>query len=931
VQRDRLDQTLTGWIAVTATVSALLSEAALAVTGAESAPGAGFTVSQQAAAQRSTPAARQGTPISTNRPATSPANAANGASSSRLDGATRQRTRATIDADKTDAFAGDSLATVAVLLATERGLDLAKTLAEIKRLNPRTAAEFGDDRPFASEKKIFINSAWFTVKSSLHDASTAAVKPNETPAHGVVASNAVVATEPILPPVPKRAPDAAVTTSSAKAAFSMPLESVGAADVQVQSLNRVQAEQERLRAMMAGRPAAYVDRVMDPSTLPAQTDANADKLDLSDAGLRTYFVETRMGFADSATTNQGSARAAEFGVRSEYRHETLNYGELVAQLDARTRAGDQVGVGSISSATLKTSERVTLRDIGLPITSNLFTDIALGDIGSEVTDALGRSYRLSLGSSTVRGISTQVFSKAMDLRFGVGLRGLPIGTPYPGFERSEGMLGWLGYSHRFGSNYFAGVQLGEAKKIPAQLGQGATIDSVSSVAVSAGRSYGLAGDSDYKARVTLLASRTSSAPAEQNLNAKGIFLEGGLIFRGYRNEFGIYSSDPNLYFGDSPLTADSRGAYWRVDRDRARWKWGASVDYEQQNPTHAAGRLAVNRYGLSTNAIYRIDRNSSAGANMNISETRYPDVAAAVLNATGSGTSTYSASAFYQTRFDDWGRSRFTLSARRNQVIVTNGLPATGEQIDWEHDWITGKYETMKPEFTTTLGVARDHSASGQTELSPTAALLLRYWPSADCTVGGNLRYSSRSGNLSTSRGLSGTLNSEYILSANWRVGFAASINEANIQINTLGTFGTPTVNGPIINRSSDKSAYIYIRFEGSRGSPYQTLGLKGLGSAGAGNIRGIVYFDANRDGEQQADERGAPGVEVSLDGRYRTITNAEGRFEFPVVATGDHRLTLKLETVPLPWGVALESGLTIEVPLRGTVEARIPVVRTGD
>jgi hypothetical protein len=864
-----------------------------------------------------------------------------------------------------NALSNDTLASVAAWVAATRGLSLSATLTEIKRLNPRTAATFADDQAFGAEHSIFINSNLFlrtagalkpsvaianapTGSKSLsitmdrnrssvsYTAAMAMPQPmalrasvdsldlasSVAPSQIAMASDAAADSKPLPTPVT----GAAIAPVSASAGTaSQPAVS------SVQSLTRLQAEQERLRALQLGRPPAYVDKVMDPSTLPAQADSSADKLDLTDAGLRTYFVETRMGFADSATTNQGSARAAEFGVRSEYRYETLNYGELVAQVDARTRAGDQVGVGSISSATLKTSERVTLRDIGLPITSNVFADIALGDIGSEVTDALGRSYRLSLGSSSVRGISTQIFSRAMDLRFGVGLRGLPIGSPYPGFERSEGMLGWLGYSHRFGSNYFAGVQLGEAKKIPAQFGQGATLDSASSVAVSAGRSYGLADDGDYKARVTLLASRTSTAPAEQNLNAKGIFLEGGLILRGYRNEFGIYSSDPNLYFGDAPLTGDSRGAYWRVDRDRARWKWGASVDYEQQNPTHAAGRLAVNRYGLSGNVIYRIDRNSSAGGNINISETRYPDVVASALNATGSGTSTYSASAFYQTRFDDWGRSRFTVSARRNQVIVANGLPATGEQIDWEHDWITGKYETMKPEFTTTLGVARDHSASGQTELSPTAALLLRYWPSADWTVGGNLRYSSRSGNLSTSRGLSGTLNSEYILNSNWRVGFAASINEANIQINTQGNFGAPSVTGPIINRSSDKSAYIYIRFEGSRGSPYQTLGLKGVGSAGAGNIRGIVYFDANRDGEQQADERGAPGVEVSLDGRYRTITNAEGRFEFPVVATGDHRLTLKLETVPLPWGAASESGLKIEVPLRGTVEARIPVVRTGD
>ena len=72
------------------------------------------------------------------------------------------------------------------------------------------------------------------------------------------------------------------------------------------------------------------------------------------------------------------------------------------------------------------------------------------------------------------------------------------------------------------------------------------------------------------------------------------------------------------------------------------------------------------------------------------------------------------------------------------------------------------------------------------------------------------------------------------------------------------------------------------------------------------------------------------PNVEVFLDGRYRVTTDSAGRFEFPMVATGGHRLTLKLESVPLPWGAALDQGLGVEVPLRGQATARIPVVRVG-
>lgn len=91
------------------------------------------------------------------------------------------------------------------------------------------------------------------------------------------------------------------------------------------------------------------------------------------------------------------------------------------------------------------------------------------------------------------------------------------------------------------------------------------------------------------------------------------------------------------------------------------------------------------------------------------------------------------------------------------------------------------------------------------------------------------------------------------------------------------------------------------------------------------------MYFDANRDGEQQAGENGVPGVEVFLDGRYRETTDRRGRFVFALVGSGPHQLTLSAESVPLPWGPAPDRIVRVEVPLRGQTTARIPVVRTGD
>ena len=68
----------------------------------------------------------------------------------------------------------------------------------------------------------------------------------------------------------------------------------------------------------------------------------------------------------------------------------------------------------------------------------------------------------------------------------------------------------------------------------------------------------------------------------------------------------------------------------------------------------------------------------------------------------------------------------------------------------------------------------------------------------------------------------------------------------------------------------------------------------------------------------------------VILDGRYRIMTDASGQFEFPMVATGGHQLSLRAESVPLPWGPAPTRSDSVEVPLRGVANVRLPVIRVG-
>jgi hypothetical protein len=403
-----------------------------------------------------------------------------------------------------------------------------------------------------------------------------------------------------------------------------------------------------------------------------------------------------------------------------------------------------------------------------------------------------------------------------------------------------------------------------------------------------------------------------------------VFLEGGYKTGRYRHEMGAYTTAPYLNFGQYANPVDTRGAYWRIDNSGSRFSWGLGADYEQQNNQHIADQATSQRASINFNAQQQLDRVSSLGGNVNASIIRYNNDSSLDNINEANGSNTYYGSLFYQTRLGDWGRSRLTITARRNQTLVSNGVAATGEEIAWEHDWVTGKYETMRPEFTTTLGYARDRS-DGAAQTYPTAGVTFRYWPDADWNLGGNLHYSSRSGNLSTSRGLSGSLSTELVLGAGWRLGASVNLNQAVVNL------ASSAQNNPSISRSNDKSAYIFLRYEGASGNSAQTLGTRANGAAGSGSIAGAVFFDANRDQSQQGNELGVPNVEVFLDGRYRVTTDKEGRFEFPIVTTGKHQLSLKLESVPLPWGGSQDNSVWVDVPLRGKVTTLLPVVKVGE
>ncbi|MDT4863741.1 hypothetical protein FQZ97_984620 [compost metagenome] len=71
------------------------------------------------------------------------------------------------------------------------------------------------------------------------------------------------------------------------------------------------------------------------------------------------------------------------------------------------------------------------------------------------------------------------------------------------------------------------------------------------------------------------------------------------------------------------------------------------------------------------------------------------------------------------------------------------------------------------------------------------------------------------------------------------------------------------------------------------------------------------------------------PNVTVYLDNRYAVRTDSQGRFEFPFVASGPRTVTVRPDTLPLPWNVVDQGQVKVDVRLRESVSLTIPVQRS--
>ncbi|HET9653131.1 MAG TPA: hypothetical protein VFP36_13105, partial [Usitatibacter sp.] len=261
-----------------------------------------------------------------------------------------------------------------------------------------------------------------------------------------------------------------------------------------------------------------------------------------------------------------------------------------------------------------------------------------------------------------------------------------------------------------------------------------------------------------------------------------------------------------------------------------------------------------------------------------------------------------------------------TLGTTRVQVdaATAEGGQHSG-QVSVDQSWPT----RVGLRLSTTLSLGEDRTPERRTRRMGLAAFG-GYDVTNDITIDGSLRWNIER-DPAHHVGRFANVGLVWRISPRWSV--VATYYDNRVEIPQVFSGIAPLIPveaAPIVPR--DRAIFLTVRYEDHAGTAMAPLG--GLPGAGAGTLVGYLFYDANDDGRRGASEAGAANVTVLLDGRFAARTNSEGRFEFPLVASGPHAIAVVPDNLALPYAVSDDGRREIVIRTRETTTIEIAAQR---
>ncbi len=571
------------------------------------------------------------------------------------------------------------------------------------------------------------------------------------------------------------------------------------------------------------------------------------------------------GFA--SRIEQGSTIRHENGMVLSGRLDTADYGAL--SLEGTLHGGG----GSI----------FTLSQRGLPCDDGWRANNGVGMLNTPAIALSRQQFRFYLPTFPIAGGTTEwLRNDTVQVQASLGEAGLYNGLRLPGFSRLGGVIATGGAQMALAPEWQAGVQFADVRAVQAGLDP--------SDAKTSGRSWFASTawqEGHDRVQFNLLDSQRN-----EGRHNFGWWVDSESQVGRYRHNLGLFRFDRDMSWGYAPINSDIQGGYYRVNYRSQQWIWAAGLD----SVSSVSGNGTSGSF-LTGSMRYQVDRSLGLGGG---------------ASARRSGGDAAAAYAFLD--------KQSALGSTRLQLDVAGAQGAQRTtQLSADQAWPTQPGLRL----STSLTLGRETSAGRRTARASIAA-----FGGIDITntltLEGNIRF-SREREAARTLGRYANLGLVWRITSRWSLVATYYDNRSESQPPFTGLAPViPVEIVPVVPR--DRAIFLTVRYEDHAGTPMAPLG--GPPGSGAGTISGYIFYDANDDGRRTAGESGAANVTVLLDGRFATRTDSDGRFEFPMVASGRHAIVVVPDNLALPYAVANEGRREVTVRTRETTTLDIPATR---
>lgn len=624
--------------------------------------------------------------------------------------------------------------------------------------------------------------------------------------------------------------------------------------------------------------APYQDRVMDDLPAVQASDTTPEPVYDGSGWPRFLRLEARRGTEPFDASHRTRAGYAIYGLI-----DTPNHGSLSIDGSHSPHAGRGT---------------LTLRQRALPLAGGWQANHELGVINTPLPEIARRPSRVLLPSAIVQGVggAWEQPATGWQIQASHGEPGRLEGQPTSVFRSGSGQRSSLGLQWHAGA---ADTRTADPLARPGWT-LAAQVETARQISLL---DQPLLPGDRFDADSALLAARHETQ--DRRLQAHAVQTRGGTTgthSRGFwfdaewddgprRHGAGLYRLDPNLSWAGQPMASDVEGLTVRSAWRTRQWSAEASLDGLRS----VSGPSTVGLYATASGR-QRLGPDSQLGAGFSLRDFG------------GRAWSSYG-----DWRWGNaWGRSGLRLE------LSGDASRASEQRLSYDQDWHVPQGWTL----STSFALGRTAASGGEPAQSLWAGALSL---AAPLTPRAGLRAS-----IDTEQRSGGERQHSLSLSANWRIDNRWSLEgqaNRNIGRSQSGLSLDPLAPPATAFSTADRSFYAVLRYELQAGTRRAPLG--GRLEEGGGRIQGVVYLDANRSGNQEASETGAADVTVTLDNRYAVRTDAQGRFEFPFVAAGLRTVTVRNETLPLPWSVVGEGQVKVDLRLRETVRLDIAVQKS--